>query len=233
MSLDVKKKVKKIAINIFEATITELLKELIIHRLLRRKHSRADMEEAEVPCNIVDRFKFFLNEFDQIFQRTRSHNIVSIINSVCSQLGSHEITKQIQQIEKEYKWVESEFHDAKESFENFEKYGEEEWFSKATKHLYDAVEYYSKCAKSLDELLLAYGKPQTLKTALKLIDTYYVPMRKWFNYLICEFYRLGQISKSVHFSHDKYDALLPDIPSKENLMILLKATKEETIVEKL
>lgn len=229
MVVTLKKKAKKIAINVCEATATQLLKELIIHRLLRQKPSETETEEVEVPCNVVDRFKFFLNEFDQLFKRTRSHNIISIINSACSQLGSHEITKQIQQIEKEYKWVESKFHDAKESFENFEKYGEEEWFSKATEHLYDAVEYYAKCAKPLDELLLAYSKPQTLKTALKMIDRYYVPMRKWFNYLICEFYRLGRISKSVHFSHDKYDVLLPDIPSKENLMIVLKISKEEKI----
>lgn len=222
-----KKTAKKISKEITKTGIIESIK-WGFRRLLRRKPSEP---EVEVSCQTVDRFKFFLNQFEELFHRTRSQNIISIIHSVCAPFGnSSEINKEIRQLENEYKWVESKFSDAKDSLKNFEKYGEREWFTNATDHLYDALEYYVKCAKLLDDLLLAH-KPQTLKIALKSIDRYYVPMREHFNYLICELHRLSRISEHVHFNvNGKYDMLLPDIPSKENLVTLLKSVKEEIVM---
>lgn len=222
-----KKKAKKIGKEIAKTGIIESIK-WGFRRLLRRKPSEP---EVEVSCQTVDRFKFFLNEFEELFHRTQSYNIISIIHSVCSPFAnSSEINKEIRQLENEYKWVESKFRDAKDSLKNFEKYGEREWFTNATEHLYDALEYYVKCARPLDELLLAHSKPQTLKTALQTIDRYYVPMRERFNYLICELHRLSRMSEHVHFNvGEKYDILLPDIPSKKNLVTLLKGAKEEIV----
>jgi len=96
--------------------------------------------------------------------------------------------------------------------------------------LYVALEKYVEFAKPLNELLLAH-KPNTLKNALVTIDRYYTPMKQYFNYLICEYYRFAITSNEyVSFNtHQQFDMLLPDIPSKENLMTLLKAVKEETI----
>lgn len=86
-------------------------------------------------------------------------------------------------------------------------------------------------AKPLNELLLVHNKPETLKNALRTIDTYYTPMKERFNYLIGEYYRFSVTSQGlVSFNiNEKFQMLLPDIPSKENLMTLLKATIEEKI----
>lgn len=231
MAINLKKKAKKIATNIAEATTTELLKELIIGRIFRQKRKSETKEVVEVPCDVVDRFKFFLNQFGELFQTGYSYNIYSIINSVCSPFKeSSEIEKERKQLYEKYRWVEDKFYHSKKSLEHFEKYGKKELFAEATQHLYDALERYVQFAKPLNELLLAH-KPNTLKNALASIDRYYVPMRQYFNYLMCEYYRFTILSEGyVYFNrNEKFDILLPDIPSKENLMTLLKAVKEETI----
>ena len=227
--VSLKKKAKKIAINIGEATATDLLKELIL-RVFRRKRE-PETEEVEVPCGVVDRFKFFLSEFGELFQRGYSYNIYSIINDVCSPFKeSSEIKRERKQLYEKYLWVEDKFYHAKKSLGNFEKYGKKELFVEATEHLYDALERYVEFAKPLNELVLAH-KPNTLKGALQKIDRYYTPLRQYFNYLMCEYYRLAVKSKGyIPFkTHEKFDMLLPDIPSKENLMTLLKAAKEKII----
>jgi len=97
MAINLKKKAKKIATNIAEATTTELLKELIIGRIFRQKRKSETKEVVEVPCDVVDRFKFFLNQFGELFQTGYSYNIYSIINSVSSPF------KESSEIEKERK----------------------------------------------------------------------------------------------------------------------------------
>lgn len=74
MSINLKKKAKKIAINVAEATTTELLKELIINRIFRQKR-KPETEKVGVPCSVVDRFKFFLNQFGELFQTGYSYGI--------------------------------------------------------------------------------------------------------------------------------------------------------------
>ena len=230
VSINLKKKAKKIAINIAEATTTELLKELIINRIFRQK-CKPETEKVEVPCGVVDRFKFFLNQFGELFQTGYSYGIYSIVNNVCSPFKeSSEIERERKQLNEKFRWVEDKFYHAKKSLENFEKYGKKEFFMEASKHLYDALEKHVEFAKPLNELLLAH-KPNTLKNALATIDRYYTPMRQYFNYLICEYYRFAITSNEyISFNtHQQFDMLLPDIPSKENLITLLKAVKEEAI----
>jgi len=224
MSVDVK---KKFVISLGQATAIELLKELL-HRILRTK--TPDMEAVEVPCRVVNRFSFSLNEFGKLVSKTYSYNIISILNDVCSGFGSNEITERIQQIQKEYEWVETRFHESKDFLTNFKKYSEREWFDYSTKYLIEAIERYSKCARPLDDLLLACGNPQTLKTALGKVSKYYVPMRETFNYLVNELYKLGRMTDYISIGQSKHDMLLPEIPSKENLMTLLGVTRKEGVI---
>jgi len=237
LAINLKKKAKKIIINIAEATATELLKELILHRIFRRKRG-PEKEEVEVPCGIVDRFKsYFLKEFEPFFSRVNSQNLMSIIHQVCSPIGQQsEITNQLNQLERDYGWVDREYSDVMLAFRDYEEYGHKEFFERTTERLLKALKRYVDFAKPLNELLLAFNNPETLKHALKTIDTIYLPAQKHFNKLIYDYYRFAIRNKEYVHTKRQYEAMLmylPEIPSKENLATLTKITQKETIVEKL
>lgn len=228
--MDIGKKVKKKAIRIAEATAIELLKELV-RRLLRRKLSPAI---DEVPCNVVDRFEsFFVKEFGEFFSRGYGHNIVNIMNEVCSHLGKEsEITKYLEEANKEHEWIDREFSDVRLALQDYEKYGDKELFERANRHLLHAVRRYVKLAKPLNEILLIHGKSETLKAALKTIETHYAPVKEHFNRLIYDYYRFALRNKEYLITKGQYETMmmyLPDIPSKENQLTFMKITKEEPV----
>lgn len=224
------KKAKKIALRLAEATAIELIKELI-RRLLRRKPSEVT---GEVPCGIVDRFEsYYLKEFEPFFSLGNSQNLMGIIRQVCSPISKQsEIQKRLNQLETDYKWIDREYLDAMLAFRDYEKYGHEEFFGRATRQLLEALKKYVHLAKHLDELLLAFNKPETLKHALRTIDTVYVPAKKHFNKLIYDYYRFAIRSEEYVYKKRQYETMLmylPEIPSKENLVTLSKITQEETM----
>lgn len=228
------KKVKKIALRLVEATAIELLKELI-RRFLRRKPSEVT---GEVPCGIMDRFEsYYLKEFEPFFSRANSQNLMSIIHQVCSPIGQQsEIKNRLNQLERDYEWVDREYSGAMLAFRDYKEYGHKEFFERTTERFLKALKRYVDFAKPLNELLLVFNKRETLKHALKTIDTVYVPAQKHFNELIYDYYRFAIRSKEYMNTRRQYETMqmyLPEIPSKENETALLKLMKEEKIVEKL
>jgi len=222
------KKGKKIGIGLVTSGIVESIK-YGFRRLLRRKQPEP---QEKVPCLVVEKFTYLIEEFGEFISQDYSHNIMSIINSVSSPFGgSTEIKKELSHLQEKYRLaVEKEYANAKEALGYFhEKDEEKEWFDKAVKHLYETLRYYVGFAKPLNELLLAHN-PETRKKALETIDNYYTPMKEYFNYLMCEYIQLAVRSKDVYYiSHQKLDMLLPNIPSKENLVTLSKITQEKTM----
>lgn len=225
MMVNMEKKAKKIGIGLVTSGIMESIK-FGIRKLFRRNHPT-----EKVPCLVVDKFLFLFQELGKFIYQGYSYNIMSIINSVCSPFGkSPEITKNLNHLREKYGLtVEKEYSNAKEALDYFKKNEEKEWFDKAVRHSYEMLQHYVEFTKPLNELILAH-KPETLKKALEAIDRYYIPMKDYFNYLMCEYIQLAVRSKYVyHISHQKLDLLLPDIPSKENLLILSRINQKETV----
>ena len=230
MAINLKKKAKKIVVKLIEATLIEIFKELF-RRLSRRKPPE---EVGDVPRGTFERFEsFFLKEFGQFLHRGYGHNIVNIINQMSSHFGqSSEVRKRLDEVNKDYEWVDREFSDVKLALRDYGKYGDKELFERATKHLLRTIERYVKFAKILNELLLTHGKSETLKASLQTIETLYNPAKEHFNRLIYDYYRFALRNTCYVSTKEQYQTMLmylPDIPSKENLMTLLKAVKEETI----
>lgn len=233
-----KKKAKKIAVKLIEATLIEIFKELL-RRLLRRKSSPEEIGHGDVPCGTFDRFEsFFVKEFEQFFNRSYGHNIVNIINQVYSHLGkeSPEITRRLKEIDKDYEWVDREFSDVNLALRDYEKHGDTEFFERTTRSFLKTIKRYIKFAKILNEVLLMHGKSETLKASLQTIEKAYNPAKEHFNRLIYDYYRFALRNKEYVSTTKQYETMLmylPDIPSKENQLTLTKVAKEETIVEKL
>jgi hypothetical protein len=223
-------KAKKIGKGLATSGIIESIK-WGFRRLLRRKKPQP---QEKIPCLVVEKFCYLLEEFGEFTSRSYSHNIMSVINTVCSPFGSStEINKELSRLQERYELtVEREYADAKEALECFFKKNEEkEWFDKASRHLHEMLCHYVGFAKPLNELLLIH-KPETLKNALHTIDEYYTPMKEHFNYLMNEYIQLAARSKSIYYvSHQKLDMLLPDIPSKESLATFQEITNKKPLIQ--
>lgn len=224
------KKAKKIGKGLVTSGVIESIK-YGFRRFLRRKQPQP---KEKVPCLVVEKFAYLFKEFGDFTNQGYSHNIMSIINSVCSPFGnSTEIKRELNHLQEKYRLtVEKEYANAKEALEYFyEKDEEKEWFDKAVKHLYEMLRHYVGFAKPLNELLLAH-KPETLKKALYTIDEYYTPMKEYFNYLMCEYNQLAVRSKGVFYiASQKLDMLLPNIPSQENIFTFQKIANKETLTQ--
>jgi hypothetical protein len=227
-----KKKSKKIVKKVAKETARWGVRELIKRKLLRQR------EVIAVPCDVINRFKFFLAEYEHLFMKGYSYNILCIIHSVAAPLkSSYQISEKLKHFDEKYRWVEEGLHQAKSALKNFEKYGEREWFLKATEHLYEVIKKYVGFAEYLDDLLLMCNKPQTLNNALTTLDNLYTPLREYYNHLTQDYLQFAKKNSSYVYGIPSGDCghkfmndlSFPEVPSKICMLKLLERYEHKEV----